>query len=192
MGKRGRKCGAEPGEGIGCNLKLAGKMEVRMRASARRPGGLSGLSGPDGRGRGEFLKLLAMAMIAAVAGRAGGAEAQAQDAGDAGAPAGDCSGLRVIQGRITAIDGSVVTVKTPDGYPGGPGVHAQFVLRGPEFRVDISASRILLPDGKQDDRQPLAVGERVVAVLSQTKASGAAAPAAIVERVSASDRVATH
>jgi hypothetical protein len=158
-----------------------------MRASASGP---RGLSGPGGRGRGDFLKLLAMAMVAAVAGREGNAEAQAKDAN---APAGDCSGLRVIQGRITAIDGSVVTVKTPDGFPGGPGIHAQFVMRGPEFRVDISVSKILLPDGKEDDKQPLAVGERVVAVLTQAgEAGGATVSAAIVERVSTSDRVTTH
>jgi hypothetical protein len=167
---------------MAANLKLEGRTEVRMRASA------SGRSGANGRG--EFLKLLALAMVAAVAGREGGAEAQSDNAG---APAGDCSGLRVIQGRITAIDGSVVTVKTPDGFPGGPGIHAQFVMRGPEFRVDISACRILHPDGKEDDKQPLAVGERVVAVLLQAGAtSGGTVAAAIVERVSTSDRVTTH
>jgi len=153
----------------------------------------SGLRGPNvPGGRGEFLKLLAMAMVAAVAGGEGSAAAQGKNA-DAGAPAGDCSGLRVIQGRITAIDGSVVTVKTPDGFPGGPGVHAQFVMRGPEFKVDISACRILHPDGQEDDKQPLAVGERVVAVLTRAgEATGATVTAAIVERVSTSDRVTTH
>jgi hypothetical protein len=152
------------------------------------PARASGVSGASGRG--DFLKLLAMAMVAAVAGREGNAEAQAKDTG---APAGDCSGLRVIQGRITAIDGKVVKVKTPDGFPGGPGIHAQFVMRGPEFRVDISASKILLPDGKEDDKQPLAVGERVVAVLQDaSEAAGATVAAAIVERVSTSDRVVTH
>src|SRR5580658_7070885 len=157
-----------------------------MRASA------SGLNRSNGHGRGEFLKLLALGMIAAVAGGEGGAEGQAKDAGT-GEPAGDCSGLRLIQGRITAIDGSVVTVKCPDGFPGGPGIHAQFVMRGPEFRVDISASKILLPDGKEDDKQPLAVGERVVAVLQDaSEAAGATVAAAIVERVSTSDRVVTH
>jgi hypothetical protein len=163
-------------------------MEVGMRANLR------GLTGPDRHGRGDFLKLMAMAMIAAVAGREGNAEGQAKAAGtNADEGARDCSGLRVIQGRITAIDGSVMTVKTPDGFPGGPGIHAQFVMRGPELRVDISASRILLPDGKENDKQPLAVGERVVAVLTQGgEASGATVMAAIVERVSTSDRMTTH
>jgi hypothetical protein len=176
--------GEEPVEGIGCNLKLASETEVRMRASAR------GLNQSNGRGRGEFLKLLALGLMAAVAGGEGGAKAEGQGVG---VPVGDCSGLRVIQGRITAIDGSVVTVKCPDGFPGGPGIHAQFVMRGPEFRVDIAASRILHPDGKEDDKQPLAVGERVVAVLNVPgEASGGVLAAAVVERVSTSDRVTTH
>ena len=61
-----------------------------------------------------------------------------------------------------------MTVKTPDGYPGGPGVHAQFVTAGPTFRVDVSRARVLLPDGKQADELPLAVGDRVLMVLSWT------------------------
>jgi hypothetical protein len=167
---------------LAAKLKLTDETEVRMRASA------SGRSGTNGRG--EFLKLLALAMIAGVAGGEGGAQADGQGVG---VPVGDCAGLRVIQGRITAIDGSVVTVKCPDGFPGGPGIHAQFVMRGPEFRLDIAASRILHPDGKEDDKQPLAVGERVVAVLNVPgEASGGVLAAAVVERVSTSDRVVTH
>ncbi len=145
--------------------------------------------------RGQLLGLLAAGMVTALAASPGD-RADAQEK-PAGAPADDCSGLRVIQGRITAIDGSVLTVKTPDGYPGGPGIHAQFVMRGPEFRVDISASRVLQPDGRQDDRQPLAVGERVVVAFQEPSAASAetvsaARAAAIVERVSTSDRVITH
>jgi hypothetical protein len=148
--------------------------------------------------RGEFLKLLAGGIVVAVAGGGGRDKASAQE-NAAAVQAGDCGGLRVIQGRIAAIDGSVVTVKTPDGYPGGgPGMHAQFVTRGPEFRVDISAGRVLHPDGKQEDRQPLSVGERVVVVLNESSA-GAGAQAAnapyaavVVERVSTSDRMVTH
>ena len=57
---------------------------------------------------------------------------------------------------------SDATVKTPDGYPGGPGMHAQFVTAGPAFTVDISHARVLLPDGRQTDKRPLAVGDRVL------------------------------
>jgi hypothetical protein len=165
--------------------------------------------------REHFLRLLAVAMMAAMAGgrgrtqtRAGAqaapqAESQDGPAGatnesGAGAPKDDCAGLRVIQGRITAIEGNVLTVKTPDSFPGGgPGMHAQFVMRGPEMRVDISAGRVLHPDGKQEDKQPMAVGERVVVVFRETAGAGAETesavrPAAIVERVSTSDRVTTH
>jgi hypothetical protein len=149
--------------------------------------------------REQFLQLLAVGVLAAVAG--GGKEGGAQE-GSGAAPAdarpGWCvADLRMVQGRVTAIDGNLLTVKTPDGYPGGPGIHAQFVTRGPEFRVDISAGRVLEPDGRQDDRQPLAVGERVVVLFREPSAASAEttnAPlaAVMVERVSTSDRVVTH
>lgn len=77
-----------------------------------------------------------------------------------------CFDPLVIQGRITGIQGTVVTVKSPNGYPGGPGGHAQFVVAGPSFTIDISRARILLPDGKQLDRLPLEVGDHALMVLS--------------------------
>jgi len=104
----------------------------------------------------------------------------------------------VIQGRITEIQGSLVTVKTPDGYPGGPGVHPQFVTAGPSFRIDVSGARLLLPDGKQADKVPLTVGDHVVAVLTEPNSgsplpgSGQTYSASIVERVIKGDKVATH
>jgi len=107
----------------------------------------------------------------------------------------------VIQGRITTLQGGIVTVKTPDGHPGGPGVHAQFVVAGPTFRVDISGARVLLPDGKQVDGAPLAVGDRVLMVLSGP-ASGPAPNgpgnvsqtyfASTIERIVDSDKIVTH
>ena len=105
----------------------------------------------------------------------------------------------VIQGRITGIQGTLVTVKVPDGYPGGGGGHAQFVNSGPIFRVDVSRARVLLPDGKQTDELPLAVGDRVLMVLTGPD-SGSAEPgrvsptysASIVERVVQSDKIITH
>lgn len=112
------------------------------------------------------------------------------------------SAVRLIQGRITEIDGDHVTVKTPDGYPGGPGIHAHFVTAGPLFDVDIGHSRILLADGKQTDAQPLQIGDRVAMLLREPEPeSGAsAAPpgnkplyhALIVERTVMSDRIVTH
>ena len=105
----------------------------------------------------------------------------------------------VIQGRITEIQGSLVAVKTPDGYPGGPGVHAQFVTAGPTFRIDVSGARLLLPDGRQADRVPLAIGDHVIAVLTGPS-SGSPLPgsagqiylASIVERVIKGDKIVTH
>lgn len=110
------------------------------------------------------------------------------------------SAVRVIQGRITEIDGDHVTVKTPDGYPGGPGIHAHFVTAGPLFEVDIGHSRILLADGKQTDAQPLQIGDRVVMLLREQESGASAAPpgskpfyhALIVERTVMSDSIVTH
>jgi hypothetical protein len=109
---------------------------------------------------------------------------------------------RVIQGRITGIEGTVVTVKTPDGFPGGPGAHAQFVTAGPAFKVDVSRARILLPDGKQPDKLPLAIGDRVLIVLSGADSGSPAGrstsnfiqtySASILERIAAGDKIVTH
>lgn len=111
-------------------------------------------------------------------------------------------GPLVIQGSITGIQGPLVTVKTPDGYPGGTGGHAQFVIAGPAFEVDVSGARVLLPDGKQADKLPLAVGDRVLMVLSGPDPASPAPGnprnvnqtyfASIIERVVQSDKVITH
>jgi hypothetical protein len=108
----------------------------------------------------------------------------------------------VIQGRITTMQGALVTVKTPDGYPGGPGIHAQVVIAGPTFKVDVSRARVLLPDGKQADTLPLTAGDRVLMVLSRPD-SGSPAPgspgnvnqtyfASTIERIVYSDKITTH
>jgi hypothetical protein len=108
----------------------------------------------------------------------------------------------VIQGRITGIQGAIVTVKTPDGFPGGPGVHAQFVISGPCFRVDVSRARVLLPDGKQEDKVPLAVGDRVLMVLEGSDSGSPASAsrantnqtyfASTIERIVQSDTIVSH
>ena len=114
---------------------------------------------------------------------------------DSGAPL-------VIQGRITSIEGALLTVKTPDGYPRGPGGHPEFVLAGSTFKADVSRARVLLPDGRRADTQQLAVGDRVLIVLSSSH-SGSPEPnfsvnikriytASIVERLVVGDKVITH
>lgn len=132
------------------------------------------------------------ALFSAACGGARASQVQVEQQPTASAPL-------VIQGRITEIQGSLVTLKTPDGYPGGAGVHAQFVTAGPTFRVDISGARLLLPDGRQADKLPLAVGDQVLAVLTgpdsaSTLAGGAGHTyfASIVERVIKGDKVVTH
>lgn len=112
------------------------------------------------------------------------------------------SEVTVIQGRITSIQGTRITLKTPDDYPGGSGGHAQFVKAGPTFRVDVSGARFLLPDGTRTDKKPLAIGDRVLVVLTgpvplQPKPGSPPnvnSPyfASIVERIVQHDAIATH
>lgn len=145
----------------------------------------------------RYATILALLMLFTLTTALGGGEAR-------GIPTGDrpssqpCSESLVIQGRITVIEGAFVTVKTPDGYPGGPGVHAQFVKAGPTVRTDVSHARILLPDGRQPDTRPLGVDDRVVMVLNGPAGPGTPnAPAhiyvaCVVERVAESDKIVTH
>lgn len=113
----------------------------------------------------------------------------------------DAPEVTVVQGRVAAIEGALITVKMPDDYPGGPGGHAQFVTAGPTYRVDISRARFLLPDGKREDKKPLAVGDRVLLVLTGHVSIqpvpgnlnvGPPYLASVVERVVQSDTIATH
>jgi hypothetical protein len=105
----------------------------------------------------------------------------------------------VVQGRITAINGAVVRLKTPDGYPGTAGPHPQFVTAGPTLTVDVSRARVLLPDGKQPDQAPLVVGDRILMVVNrsdtQSSSSAHTTPiyvASIIERLALSDKTVTH
>lgn len=105
----------------------------------------------------------------------------------------------VIQGRVTEIKDALVTLQTPAGYPGRTGGHAMFVTAGRTFKLDISHARVLLPDGRQVDKVPLAVGDRIVVVLNgpDTEPPGPGDPnqtypASIVERIVQGDRITTH
>jgi hypothetical protein len=100
------------------------------------------------------------------------------------------------------MQGGLATVKTPDNYPGGPGIHPQFVIAGPTFKVDVSRARVLLPDGKQPDKRPLEVGDRVLMVLRES-GSGSPQPsspenisrtyfASVIERIANPDKIVTH
>jgi len=147
---------------------------------------------------GRDICALLAAIVLLVPGNTIGLRAESQSQVDQPAS----SELLVIQGRITAIQGALVTVKTPDGYPGGPGGHAQYVLRGATYRVNVSHARIMLPDGKQADRLPLAVGDRVLVILSAPEAESTGSgslpnvnltyPASVIERLVESDRIVTH
>jgi hypothetical protein len=151
------------------------------------------------RGRGGWSHRLWLPAVLLAAGLAalGGAHAAARGAQSENGthPVVRETGLRVIQGRITAIDGSRVTVKTPDGYPGGPGVHAQFVTAGPVIEADTAGGQILQPDGRRPDARPLLVGERVLMVLGpadEAAAGSGMGHAVIVERLAAGDKIVSH
>lgn len=145
--------------------------------------------------------LLAATLLLPVIGGVEGREVQAQSQTKTQQQSGASEPL-VVQGRITGIEGDLVTVKTPDGYPGGPGAHALFVSAGPTFKVDVSRARVLLPDGKQADKLPLAAGDRVLMVLNGPDSGSPATDgprnvnqiyiASVVERVVQSDKVVTH
>lgn len=105
----------------------------------------------------------------------------------------------VIQGRVTAIQRALVTLKVPNGYPSEKGGHAQFVTAGPIFRVDVSHARVLLPDGKRMDSVPLAIGDQLLMVLTGANSASpepnSVSPtysASIVERLVQSDKIITH
>jgi len=80
----------------------------------------------------------------------------------------------VFQGRITTLKGNVISVKTPDDYPGTDGIHSQAVGLGPTYKVAVPHGHVLFPDGKRPDTRPLAIGEYVLVVLQCE--SGPAAP----------------
>ena len=105
----------------------------------------------------------------------------------------------VIQGRVTRIVDALVSVKTPDGYPGEGGAHPLFVAAGPTFSVDITGARLLLPDGKHVDKRSLVVGDHVLMVLSSSHSGSPQSSsltqtysACIVERTVESDKITTH
>ena len=133
------------------------------------------------------------------------AKAQEEVSRDSRAPVhreSDSAAPLVIQGRITSMEGALLTVKTPDGYPRGPGGHPEFVLAGSTFKVDASRARVLLPDGRRADTEPLEVGDHVLIVLSSSDSSSPAPnfsvnikriyTASIVERLVVGDKVITH
>jgi hypothetical protein len=102
----------------------------------------------------------------------------------------------VIQGRIIAIQGNLLTLKTPDVYPGGKGLRPQWVMSGPRFKIDVSHAKVFLADGRRIDKRPLAVGDRVLVVLKIPKeeSSGPSAleqiySASVVERLVVADTV---
>jgi hypothetical protein len=149
--------------------------------------------------KGGSYALVATSMLLTVLGSVKGQEVPASETRVHRQPVS--SDPLVIQGRITTMQGALVTVKTPDGYPGGPGIHAQFVIAGPTFKVDVSRARVLLPDGKQPDKLPLAVGDHVLMVLGEpSERPEPSSPgninrtyfASIIERIAATDKIITH
>ena len=74
----------------------------------------------------------------------------------------------LIQGRITAVDGDVVAVKTPDHGPGlshGPGIHSMLIALGKTYSVNIATAAFEAWDGTTMPGIKLKVGDSVVMML---------------------------
>lgn len=83
--------------------------------------------------------------------------------------------LLVIQGKVTAIQGTLITVKTPD-IKTTPTV----VIAGPTFNVDTTDATFQTPSGKSMTPKPvLIVGDSIVAagIAGVTPALAVPAPA---------------
>ena len=75
----------------------------------------------------------------------------------------------LLKGDITAIEGSLATVKTADygpGLTGGPGIHSHAILLGKSYLVDLSNARFQATDGTGVTRQPLLVGDKVIMLVT--------------------------
>ena len=74
----------------------------------------------------------------------------------------------LIQGRVTAVEGDVVAVKTPDHGPGlshGPGIHSMLIALGKTYSVNIATAAYEAWDGTTMPGLKLKVGDSVVMVL---------------------------
>ncbi len=90
----------------------------------------------------------------------------------------------LIQGRVVAIDGDRVTVKTPDHGPGlnhGPGIHSMLIALGKTYTVDVSTATFETWDGTRTPKFKPVVGDSVIVMLKssaspQSGVAGAASP----------------
>lgn len=85
-------------------------------------------------------------------------------------PVTDTAPLLVIQGKVTAIRGTVVTVKTPDTRT-SPAV----IIAGPTFSVDISGATFQSASGKSITPPPALVVGDAVAIAGRQGATPASA-----------------
>jgi hypothetical protein len=70
----------------------------------------------------------------------------------------------LLKGEVSAVDGSLATVKTADYGPGmshGSGIHSQAIALGKSYLIDLSRARFQATDGTPVANQPLAVGDKV-------------------------------
>lgn len=80
-------------------------------------------------------------------------------------PIAEAPRLSVIQGKVTKIQGNIVTVKTPDYGPYCPPGQAclAIIYAGPTFKVDISRAIFQSPSGRRQSPRPkLKVNDSVV------------------------------
>ncbi len=77
----------------------------------------------------------------------------------------------LLKGDVTAVDGSLATVKTADYGPGtshAQAVHSQAIVSGKSYLVDLSHARFQATDGEGVANQPLAAGDKVVMLVNST------------------------
>lgn len=75
----------------------------------------------------------------------------------------------LLKGEVTAVDGSLATVKTVDygpGLSGGPGIHSHVIVLGRSYLVDLTRVRFQATDGTPVANQGLRVGDKVVMLVN--------------------------
>lgn len=77
----------------------------------------------------------------------------------------------LLKGEVTAIDGSLAVIKTPNYGPGlsqAGGVHSHAIVLGKTYLTDLSNARFEAMDGTPVTSQKLAVGDKVVMLVNAT------------------------
>jgi hypothetical protein len=75
----------------------------------------------------------------------------------------------LLQGEVSAVSGSLATVKTANYGPGlnhGSGIHSQAIVLGKTYLVDLSRARFQATDGTPVTAEGLSAGDKVVMLVN--------------------------